>query len=72
MRAGLARTHCPKCGGCIYLDIDYFLDGELVSWYEYGSCLQCGYIYYPDTAVRTEEKVVGSAPVPVKITVGAR
>jgi hypothetical protein len=31
----LQKTKCPKCGGNVYLDTDYY------GWYE--ECLQCGY-----------------------------
>ncbi|MBI4284896.1 MAG: hypothetical protein HY670_03215 [Chloroflexi bacterium] len=31
----LARKQCPKCGGNIYLDRDYY------GWFEW--CLQCGH-----------------------------
>jgi ribosomal protein S27AE len=29
------KARCPKCGGSVYLDSDYY------GWYE--ECLQCGY-----------------------------
>jgi hypothetical protein len=31
----IQRAKCPKCGGNIYLDTDFY------GWYE--ECLQCGY-----------------------------
>ena len=37
MTSRFVKKHCPKCGGNIYLDADYY------GWYE--QCLQCGYIY---------------------------
>jgi hypothetical protein len=35
MREGFVQKHCPKCGGNVYLDRDYY------GWYE--RCLQCAY-----------------------------
>ncbi len=35
MREGFTRKRCPKCGGNVYLDRDFY------GWYE--RCLQCGY-----------------------------
>ena len=37
MRSSFLKKYCPKCGGNIYLDEDYY------GWYE--QCLQCGYTY---------------------------
>ncbi len=31
----IQNSKCPKCGGNVYLDTDYY------GWYE--QCLQCGY-----------------------------
>ncbi len=31
----IQKAKCPKCGGKIYLDTDYY------GWYE--QCIQCGY-----------------------------
>ena len=46
MRKGFTGQKCPRCGGNMYLDIDYLLEGSLISWFEQESCLQCGYIKY--------------------------
>ena len=35
MTEGFIRKRCPKCGGNVYLDRDYY------GWYE--KCLQCAY-----------------------------
>ena len=46
MRYGLTNRECPKCGGNTYIDMDYYLEGVLINWYEQESCLQCGYTIY--------------------------
>jgi hypothetical protein len=35
-KTGFVARKCPKCGGNVYLDSDYF------GWYE--QCLQCGFV----------------------------
>jgi hypothetical protein len=35
-KTGFVASKCPKCGGSVYLDSDYF------GWYE--ECLQCGFV----------------------------
>ena len=52
MRTGFTNQKCPKCGGNIFVDREYSLEGN----YEQESCLQCGYICYPkpDTASMEE------------------
>jgi predicted nucleic-acid-binding Zn-ribbon protein len=40
------RAKCPKCGGNVYLDNDYF------GWYE--ECLQCGYTRNLQKVVRVD------------------
>ena len=46
MRHGFTNQKCPKCGGNTYFDMDYYLDGGLIRWYEQESCLQCGQTIY--------------------------
>ncbi len=46
MRRGFTNKKCPKCGGNTYIDMDYYLEGDLVNWYEQECCLQCGHIIY--------------------------
>ena len=46
MKQGFTNKRCPKCGGNIYLDMDYLIEGSLLSWYEQERCLQCSYISY--------------------------
>jgi predicted nucleic-acid-binding Zn-ribbon protein len=45
MKTGFTRRKCPKCGGNLYLDSDYCIEGSFISWYEEETCLQCGFIY---------------------------
>ena len=63
MRTGFTNQKCPKCGGNIYLDREYSLEGSFVIWYEQESYLQCGYTCYPkpDTALMEEFKVIPAA-----------
>jgi predicted nucleic-acid-binding Zn-ribbon protein len=49
MREGFVGKRCPKCGGNIYLDRDYY------GWYE--QCLQCSHTRYLETVVEVREKV---------------
>ena len=59
MKYGFINQKCPKCGGKLYLNRDYYIEGSFVSWYEEGSCLQCGFIYsaeIPQKAVITTAK----------------
>lgn len=49
MRSGFIQKRCPKCGGNIYLDRDYY------GWYE--QCLQCSYTVYLEMVVEVGEKV---------------
>jgi len=45
MKTGFTKRRCPKCGGNLYLDSNYCIEGSLISWYEEVICLQCGFIY---------------------------
>jgi predicted nucleic-acid-binding Zn-ribbon protein len=45
MKTGFTNRKCPKCGGNLYLDSDYCIEGSFISWYEEESCLQCGFVY---------------------------
>lgn len=40
------KKKCPKCGGNIYVDENYYREGGLFGLYEQESCLQCGFIIY--------------------------
>jgi predicted nucleic-acid-binding Zn-ribbon protein len=40
---GFTKRKCPKCGGNLYLDSDYYIEGSFISWYEEETCLQCGF-----------------------------
>jgi hypothetical protein len=44
MKIGFTKRKCPKCGGNLYLDSDYCIEGSFISWYEEETCLQCGFI----------------------------
>lgn len=44
MKYGFTNQRCPKCGGNLYLDSDYCIEGGFISWYEEETCLQCGFI----------------------------
>jgi len=59
MRTGFTNQKCPRCGGNIFVDREYSLEGSFVIWYEQESCLQCDYICYPkpDTALMEEFQV---------------
>lgn len=45
---------CPRCGGNLYLDRDFYAEGGVVGWYEQGNCLQCGYISYGTKSHHTQ------------------
>ena len=45
MKTGFTKRKCPKCGGNLYLDSDYCIEGSFINWYEEETCLQCGFIY---------------------------
>ena len=45
MKPGFNKRKCPKCGGNLYIDSDYCIEGSFISWYEEETCLQCGFIY---------------------------
>ena len=57
MRYGFSSQKCPKCGGNTYIDMDCYLEGDFISWYEQESCLQCGYISYEMESPLTEATV---------------
>ena len=46
MENGFTNQRCPKCGGNTYIDMDYYVEGNLINWYSQESCLQCGQIIY--------------------------
>ena len=50
MRSGFIQKRCPKCGGNVYLDKDYYY-----GWYE--QCLQCSHTRYLETITEVEEQV---------------
>lgn len=45
MKKELIKQKCPKCGGNLYLERDYYTEGLFASWYEQETCLQCGFAY---------------------------
>ena len=56
MIIGFTNQKCPKCGGNIFVDREYSLEGSFVVWFEQENCLQCGYTCYPKPdAALTEE-----------------
>ena len=54
MKFGFTGRKCPKCGGNLYYNRDYYRDGSLTTWLEQESCLQCGYIVYENESPQTE------------------
>jgi predicted nucleic-acid-binding Zn-ribbon protein len=63
MKTGFTKRKCPKCGGNLYLDSDYCIEGSFISWYEEESCLQCGYSAEIPPHYNTFSR---SIPLPVK------
>ena len=61
MRHGFTDKKCPKCGGNTYIDMDYYVEGDLFSWYEHESCLQCGHINYEVKGPLTDITVTTTA-----------
>jgi len=55
MRTGFTSQKCPKCGGNIFIDREYSLEGSFVAWFEQESCLQCGYTCYPKADIAPME-----------------
>ena len=49
MIGGFVKKRCPKCGGNIYLDKDFY------GWYE--ECLQCSHSRHLETIIEVGEKV---------------
>ena len=43
MKTGFIKRKCPKCGGNLYLDSEYYIEGSFINWYEEEACLQCGF-----------------------------
>ena len=68
---GLTIRRCPRCGGHLYLDKDCYVEGGLFSWYEYESCIQCGYISYPEAILQNGKESVESNLVQGRVSVGA-
>ena len=54
MKEGFVRERCPKCGGNVYLDRDYY------GWYE--QCLQCSYTRYLETIAEARDRVNQGSP----------
>ena len=46
MKRGFNNRRCPRCGGNLYLDSNYYVEGGVIGWGEQEVCLQCGYINY--------------------------
>ena len=67
MRHGFTNQKCPRCGGNLYFDVDYLIEGRLISWFEQESCLQCGYISYetnsPLTALTSNDIALQKEPL---------
>ena len=42
MKYGFVNQKCPKCGGNLYFDRDYCIEGSFISLHEEETCLQCG------------------------------
>ena len=63
MKPGFTGRKCPKCGGNLYFDKDYYRDGGLINWCEQESCLQCGHISYefaiPPTKIAVTTRFAG-------------
>ena len=49
MRRRFVQKRCPKCGGNVYLDRDYY------GWYE--KCLQCAYTRDLESILEGREEV---------------
>ena len=49
----------------MYLDRDYYIEGDFSSWYTYRHCLQCGHIQYADNIVTLAEEIVEQAARPL-------
>ena len=43
MKEEIFSKRCPKCGGNLYFERDYYHEGMFVNWYEQQICLQCGF-----------------------------
>ena len=50
MRSMFIQKRCPKCGGNVYIDKDYYY-----GWYE--QCLQCSHTCYLETIVKVQDKI---------------
>jgi hypothetical protein len=44
MKPGFTKRRCPKCGGNLYLDNDYCIEGNFITWYQEEACFQCGFV----------------------------
>jgi hypothetical protein len=58
--------HCPKCGGNMYLDNDYYIDGLYIDWYKQMCCLQCGFTIDIKAPRATASTVTGKAMPAIK------
>lgn len=47
MKFGFIGRKCPRCGGNLYLDQEFYVEGLFINWYEQEICLQCGYSCTP-------------------------
>ena len=67
MKRGFNNRRCPRCGGNLYLDSNYYVEGGVVGWYEQEVCLQCGYINYgtnsPLTVLASKEIALQKEPL---------
>ena len=62
MKTGFTKQKCPKCGGNLYLDKVFYVEGGVMGWYEQESCLQCGYIRYQNERPQAEAAVSMTKP----------
>jgi len=62
MRNGFTNQKCPRCGGNIYTDMDYYFDRGFIQWYEQEKCLQCGHVIYDHGVSPKSTEVI---PLPV-------
>jgi len=69
MQIGFTNKKCPKCGGNIFVGRECYFQGNLFTWFEEESCLQCGYISYESESPQLKIAVTTTAtqrePLPV-------
>ena len=69
MKRGFNNRRCSRCGGNLYLDSNYYVEGGVIGWEEQEVCLQCVYINYeinsPLKAIAFNEIALQKEPLPV-------